>query len=61
MSFKFINTLVTCQQMINDAFKNLLNITVIAYLNDIFIYLKNFIKYEKHVKQIFKHLIKYNF
>ena len=50
MSFKFINASVICQQMINDAFKDLFNVTVIAYLNDILIYLKNFVKYEKHIK-----------
>ena len=36
--------------MINNAFKDLLNVTVVAYLNNILIYLKNFIKYKKHVK-----------
>ena len=60
MSFKFINALATCQQMINNAFKNLLDITVVAYLDDILVYSKDFIKHEKHVKQIFKCLAKYN-
>ena len=60
MSFKFINTSVICQQMINDALRDLLNITVVAYFNDILVYLKDFIKYKKHVKQIFKHLTKCN-
>ena len=60
MSFEFINTSVTYQQIINNAFKNLLNVIVITYFNNILIYLKNFAKHKKHVKQIFKHLIKYN-
>ena len=60
MSFKFINASATCQQMINNALKNLFNVTVIAYLDNILIYSENLIKYEKHVKQVFKHLIKYN-
>ena len=60
MLFKFINTLITCQQMINNALKDLLNITIIAYFNDILIYLKDSAKHEEHVKQIFKHLTKYN-
>ena len=47
--------------MINDTFRNLLDVTVVTYLNNILIYLKDFAKYEKHVKQIFKCLIKYNF
>ena len=36
--------------MINDAFRNLFNVIVVAYLNDILIYLKNFVKHKKHVK-----------
>ena len=36
--------------MINDAFKDLFNITIVAYLNNILIYLKNLIKYKKHIK-----------
>ena len=50
MSFKFINTLTICQQMINNAFKDLLNVTVVAYLNNILMYLKDFIKHKKYVK-----------
>ena len=46
--------------MINNAFKNLFNVIIVAYLNDILVYLKNFTKYKKHIKQVFKHLIKYN-
>ena len=60
MSFELINTSATCQQMINNALKDLFNITVIAYFNDIFIYLKDSAKHEEHVKQILKHLAKYN-
>ena len=60
MSFEFINALATCQQMINNAFRDLFNVTVVAYLDDILIYLKNLTKHEKHVKQILKHLAKYN-
>ena len=50
MLFKFINVSVTCQQMINDVFKNLFNVIVVTYLNNLFIYLKNFVKHKKHVK-----------
>ena len=60
MSFEFINTSATCQQMINDALRDLLDITVVAYFNDILIYSEDFVKHEKHVKQILKHLAKYN-
>ena len=60
MSFELTNTSATCQQMINNALRDLLDVTVVAYLNDIFIYLKDSAKHEKHVKQILKHLMKYN-
>ena len=46
--------------MINDALRDLLDIIVVIYLNDILVYLENSIKHEKHVKQILKHLMKYN-
>ena len=45
--------------MINDAFKNLFNVIVITYLNDILIYLEDFTKYEEYVKQVLKCLIKH--
>ena len=60
MLFKFTNVSATCQQMINDALRDLLDVTVIAYFDDILIYLKDFIKHEEHVKQILKCLTKYN-
>ena len=60
MSFKFINASATCQQMINNALRDLLDITVVAYFDDILVYLKDFTKHEEHVKQILKHLMKYN-
>ena len=49
MLFKFINTSVTYQQIINNTFKNLFNVTVVAYLNDILIYLENFAKHCERV------------
>ena len=57
--FKFINTSITCQQMINNAFKDFLNVIVIIYFDNVLIYLKILIKHEKHVKQVLKHLIKF--
>ena len=60
MSFELTNTSATCQQMINNTLRDLLDITVVAYLDDILVYLKNFTKHEKHVKQILKCLTKYN-
>jgi len=51
MSFEFTNVLTTCQEIINDALRQYLNRFVIAYLNDIIIYL-NILK--KHVDYVFK-------
>ena len=61
MSFELTNASATCQQMINNAFRDLLDVTVVAYLNDILIYSEDSAKHEKHVKQVFKCLAKYNF
>ena len=61
MSFELINASATCQQMINNALRDLLDVTVVAYFDDIFVYLKNSVKHEEHVKQIFECLMKYNF
>ena len=60
MSFEFTNTSVTCQQMINNTLRDLLDVTVVAYLNDILVYSENLTKHEEHVKQVFKCLTKYN-
>ena len=50
MLFKLTNASATCQQMINDALRDLLNVTVVVYLDNILIYLKDSAKHEKHVK-----------
>ena len=50
MSFEFTNVSATCQQMINNALRDLLDVIVVAYFNDILIYLKDSAKHEKHVK-----------
>jgi len=54
MSFELINASATCQEMINDALRQYLNIFVIAYLNDIMIYLITLKKHVQHVFQILK-------
>ncbi len=54
MSFGLINAPTTCQKMINDALRQYLDIFVIAYLNDIMIYLITLKKHVQHVSQILK-------
>jgi hypothetical protein len=60
MPFELINAPTTCQEMINDALRQYLNIFVIAYLNDIMIYLTTLKKHVQHVSQILKCLNKRN-
>jgi len=60
MSFELINVSTTCQEMINDALRQYLNIFVIAYLNDIMIYLITLKKHVQHVSQILECLKKRN-
>ena len=60
MPFELTNAPATCQQMINNALRDLLDITVVAYLNDILVYSEDSAKHEEHVKQILKCLMKYN-
>ena len=55
MSFEFINASTICQDTINDVLKKYLNIFVIAYSNNIFIYLKNLKKHKKHVETMLRY------
>ena len=50
MSFELINASTTCQEMINDALREHLNVFVIAYLNDILIYSRILSKHKQHVR-----------
>ena len=50
MSFEFINVSITCQEMINDALREHLNVFVIAYFNDILIYFKTLLKHKQHMQ-----------
>jgi hypothetical protein len=58
MPFELINAPTTCQEMINDALRQYLDIFVIAYLNDIMIYLTTLKEHVQHVSQILKCLNK---
>jgi len=56
MQFRLINALVTFQKQINSVLGEYLNKFVIAYLNNIIIYLKNEGEYREHVKWVLKRL-----
>ena len=60
MPFGLTNAPATCQQMINDALRDLLDVTVVAYLDDILVYSEDPAKHEEHVKQVLERLAKYN-
>ena len=49
MPFNLINVLTSFQALINDIFREYLDIFVVAYLNDILIYLIN---KKDHIKQV---------
>ena len=46
MLFRLINVSITCQEMINNALREHLNIFIITYLNNILIFSKT---YKEHV------------
>jgi hypothetical protein len=58
MSFRLINTPATFQAYINKTLKGLLNITCVAYLNNIYIYSDSIEKYTKYVRKILDRLKK---
>ncbi len=60
MPFGLINAPATCQEMINDALRQYLDIFVIAYLDDIMIYSTTLKKHVQHVSQILKCLNRRN-
>jgi hypothetical protein len=58
MPFELINVSTTCQEMINDALRQYLDIFVIAYLDDIMIYSTTLKEHVQHVFQILECLNK---
>ena len=54
MSFELTNASTTCQEMLNDALREHLNVFVIAYLNDILIYSKTLKEHKQHVKTMLR-------
>jgi hypothetical protein len=58
MSFNFINILVSFQALINDIFREYLDIFVVVYLDDILIYLINKKNHTKQVNLVLKVLRK---
>jgi Reverse transcriptase (RNA-dependent DNA polymerase) len=58
MPFELINVLTLYQSLINNIFRKYLDDFVVAYLNDILIYLKTKKEHIKHVTAVLKALKK---
>src|SRR5271154_874450 len=58
MPFKLTNAPATFQAYINKILKGLLDITCVAYLNNIYIYSDSIEEYAKYVREIFDRLKK---
>jgi hypothetical protein len=56
MPFGFTNALIIFQALINDVLREYLDRSVIAYLNDIFIYFKNKTNYVRYITEVLKAL-----
>ena len=60
MPFRLTKALATFQELINNVLRPYLDIFVIAYLDDILIYLENKEQHTKHVKQVLRALDEYS-
>jgi len=58
MPFGLTNAPVAFQRFMNDIFSNLLDVCVVIYLDNIFIYLNNMSEQYQHIKEILKCLCK---
>src|SRR5277367_860412 len=60
MQFRFINTPATFQRRINYILREYLDDFVMAYLDNIIIYLNSVEEYKKHIKWVLRKLYKEN-
>ena len=56
MLFGLINASATFQSLMNDIFRDMLDVCVVVYLDDILVYSKNDEDHEKHVRQVLQRL-----
>ena len=59
MPFGLTNTPSACQQFVNTVFTDMLDFTIIVYLDDILIYLDNLEDHKKHVREVLRRLCKH--
>ncbi|QRV77353.1 Retrotransposable element Tf2 protein [Ceratobasidium sp. AG-Ba] len=60
MPFGLTNTPATFQHFMNDIFRNILDVYVIIYLDDILVFSKDEANHEKHVREVLSRLQKHN-
>ena len=58
MLFGLTNALVVCQVLINNVLREHLDITVVAYLDDILVYSQTLEEHKVHVRQVLECLAK---
>lgn len=56
MGFGFTNTPACFQHFVNDIFRDIMDIYVVIYLDDILIFSKNEVEHEKHVREVLRRL-----
>lgn len=60
MTFGLTNAPATFQRMMNEIFKDMLDVIVIVYLDDICVFSENDADHEEHVKEVLRRLEKYD-
>ncbi len=60
MLFRLTNAFATFQIYINKTLRELINITCVIYINNIFVYNNNLTKHQCYIRQVLKRLRKYS-
>jgi hypothetical protein len=58
MPFRLTNALAVCQVLINNILQEHLDITVVAYLNNILVYSQTLEEHKVHIRQVLECLAK---
>jgi hypothetical protein len=58
MPFRLTNTLAVCQALINNVLQTHLDITTVAYLNNILVYSKTLEEHKVYIRQVLECLAK---
>jgi len=54
MPFRLTNALAAFQHFINDIFSDLLDVCIVAYLDNILIYSDNIMQHQSYIKEVLK-------